>query len=267
MSDLKQLGWFRLYRSTQYNDVWKRDHVAWRVFEGLMMLCDRHTGEWKGGRFYLSDFCGLNPNTTYSAIKRLEKAKMVTLLSNNRFTTFYLCNWIEYQTLDNTSQQQLDNNSATTGQQLDNTLTIIKKREVRSKKEINKEVPTQRDDQSLIAHVVECQGMTKGFANYPKQLKFAKDIFQAGYTLEEAKAAATAMANDKWWKEHGFDLANLAQHIAKFHRAPQQLVYADDLPIIDQSYIDEQESKWNHYLELKAEKDRLLGGQRSVAND
>lgn len=211
MPDLKHLGWFRFYRSTQYNRIWKRDHSAWRVFEGLMMLCDRQTGRWEGGRFQLAEFCGLNPNTTYSAIKRLEKEEMLTLSSNNRFTTFYICNWIEYQTHDNTPSQQLDNNSSTTGQHSN------KKKELRIKKN---SIPADKSQEAsplfeLVDHVAKAQGI-KPFPSKQRQFQAAKQILAAGYTLEEAKVAAERMHADPYWRSRTFDVPALARHINRY---------------------------------------------------
>lgn len=74
------------------------------------------------GRFWASDELGLNSNTFYKALKRLEKKwHMVTLSGNNKSTDVWIVNWAKYQNnkrLGNT----FGNNKVTTGQQLGNTL-------------------------------------------------------------------------------------------------------------------------------------------------
>ncbi|MGI0060391.1 MAG: hypothetical protein ACREBJ_11560, partial [Nitrosotalea sp.] len=92
-------GWVKLYRSTLKNDIFLFDPTAWRVFEVLLLSCDRKTGSWKGGREDLSLLCRTagKSTTIYKATLRLEKAGMITKVSNSRFTTYYICNWELYQ--------------------------------------------------------------------------------------------------------------------------------------------------------------------------
>ena len=129
-------GWVKLHRQVMTNEVFRHDRTAWYVFEVLLLNCDQKTGKWSGGRFQLADLCSLNANTTYSALKRLEKAKMATLSSNTKYTTIYICNWKEYQTSSTLSV----NNGATTGQQRGNTLTRIENKELRTN--TRKQVPS-----------------------------------------------------------------------------------------------------------------------------
>lgn len=194
------------------------------------MLVNRHTGEWQGGRFVLSDFCAMNPNTTYAALKRLEKEKMITLSSNNKFTTISICNWFQYQSDDNTNRQQPDNNQITTGQQPDNTITRIKKEELRIKKDTTTQKdtdPKSNDYHELVEHVRTIQDL-RPYPSKARQYKAAKDILTSGYTLKEAKWAAKAMKLDRFWGQKTFDVVKLANHIQEFQKKGYQL-YLDEV--------------------------------------
>lgn len=129
-------GWVKLHRQVMTNEIFRHDRTAWHVFQILLLVCDKNTGKWSGGRFQLADLCNENPATTYKALKRLEKAKMVTLSSNNKYTTVYICKWKDFQDSGNTS----GNNKVTTGEQLGNTLTRIENKELRTN--TRKQVPS-----------------------------------------------------------------------------------------------------------------------------
>lgn len=189
MSDLKQLGWFRFYRSTQFNKIWKHDPTAWRVFEALMLLCNRHNGVWEGGRFQLSKFCSLKPTTTYQALKRLEKEKMVTLTSNNKYTIIYISKWIEYQSGDDTSERQQDDNRMTTKRQQNDTLTISKKKELRSKK-----------DMSFLFELIQIVNPKE--KPTPERQRALNGRLE-NYTNQEVLEAAVKFSKSDWHRKNG----------------------------------------------------------------
>ena len=119
---MENTGWIKLHRALISNKFLLRDTNAFVVFIRLLLLVDRKTGQWEGGRIQLGTWCGLNPMTAYKSAIRLQKAKMVTLSSNNKYTTFSICNWSKYQMIDNSD----GNNERTTGEQPENTLTRSK---------------------------------------------------------------------------------------------------------------------------------------------
>lgn len=110
-------GWVKLHRKTLDNKIFKHDPTAWRIFEYLLLVADRHTGKRDIGRFKLASELEMVPISLYKALKRLEMAKMVTLTSNNKYTTVYICNWEKYQDNDNNQS----NNKVTTEEQQSNT--------------------------------------------------------------------------------------------------------------------------------------------------
>lgn len=124
----------KLHRQVLDNDVFRNDQTAWHVFEVLLLIVDRKNASWSGGRFNLAGLCNINPSTLYKALLRLKKAKMVTLVSNNKYTTIHICNWLQFQDLGNS----FSNNKVTTGEQQSNTITRRKKKELRNN---NVEVP------------------------------------------------------------------------------------------------------------------------------
>ncbi len=96
-------GWIKLHRKMDENVFLMKDNTARLLFIDLLRLVDRNSGTLAGGRYQIAKLVNLKPVTLYKALKRLENAKMVTLVSNNRFTTIYICNWSSYQGDGNTS--------------------------------------------------------------------------------------------------------------------------------------------------------------------
>jgi len=121
-------GWVKLHRQFLENRMWQRDHNSVHLFCTILMLANKKTGTWSGGRKQLADWSGLSESATYRALKRLEKAKMCTLRANNKYTDIHICKWSEYQEQSNSTS----NNQRTTSEQPANTLTRIKNKEIRN---------------------------------------------------------------------------------------------------------------------------------------
>lgn len=123
-------GWIKLHQKVVDNEIWRRDRFAWHVFEFLLLKA--YNGKPQGtvvtSRYQIADMVGGNNNTIYKALKRLEKAEMVTTTATNKYTTVYICNWNEYQGGGN----QSGNNKVTTKQQQSNTLIRIKNKDIRN---------------------------------------------------------------------------------------------------------------------------------------
>jgi len=173
-------GWIKLHRKMLDNKFLKYDRTSWIIFVYLLLLVDKSNGKWEGGRFQLAEYLEINPNTLYKSLKRLEKAKMVTLDSNNKYTTYSIVNWHKYQ---GGSNNQI-NNQVTTDEQPSNTLTRSK--EV---KKNTKEV--------LIYY-------NKLFNKNLKSTKSFDDNFSywnETYTLKEIKKAFYNAKKDDYWKD------------------------------------------------------------------
>ena len=124
-------GWIKLYRKTLDNPVFRFDPTAWRIFELLLLLADRE-GVVVTSRKRLAQQVSNNENTIYKALMRLSVTGMVTLSSNNRFTTIHICKWREYQGVGNSKSNRFGNNQVTTGEQPSNSPSYIyKNKEVR----------------------------------------------------------------------------------------------------------------------------------------
>lgn len=122
-------SWVKLYRKINDNEI-IGDTNALQVFVWVLTNVDRTTGKVKVGRFWLSNILNLNPSTFYKALKRLEKKyKVVTLTSNNKFTTISLIHWAKYQSCSDEVTQS-GNNKVTTREQQSNTLQEVENREL-----------------------------------------------------------------------------------------------------------------------------------------
>jgi hypothetical protein len=83
---------------------------------GLQVI-DLVPGQFIAGRFKSSNELKMNPSTFYKYLKTLEKLQMIKLNSNNKMTIISVENWDKYQTEENKSCQQNNNNIATAYQQ------------------------------------------------------------------------------------------------------------------------------------------------------
>lgn len=90
-------GYVKLWRSIDQNELLENDNTAWVVFTKLLVRVDRKTGSYTTGRKKLANICNLNPNTLYSALKRLEASTILQQQSNKVSTTITICNWWTYQ--------------------------------------------------------------------------------------------------------------------------------------------------------------------------
>lgn len=119
-------GWIKLHRQILDNEVFRHDKTAWNIFETLLIIADAKTGSWSGGMFQLADLCGVNRNTLYKALLRLELTGMVNRSVNSRYTVYNISNWSIYQGDGKQSGKRPVNSQQTPG----NTLTRIKNKEL-----------------------------------------------------------------------------------------------------------------------------------------
>jgi len=138
-------GWFKLHRKILNNEIWRKDRNAWHLFETLLILANYETGVWEGGRITLSQYANLKPSTTYVALKRLEKHKMITLSSNSKYTVIHICKWHDFQTEDNSTY----NSKITAKQQQNNTIIINKEINNNKLSEVSTETSLDSFDNSL----------------------------------------------------------------------------------------------------------------------
>lgn len=127
--------WVKLYLKLQYNTVFNTDVTATYMFI-FCLLRAYPTGSFTIGRLQIENQTPIKGITAYKALKRLEKAQMVNMSSNNRFTTISILNWSDYQSVGN----NLSNNTVTTEEQLSNN-TVTHGNKNKKEKE-NKNIPS-----------------------------------------------------------------------------------------------------------------------------
>lgn len=71
--------------------------------------------------------------------------------------------------------------------------------------------------EEIVDYVTKAEGL-KPFASKDRQCKAAKQILQAGYTVNEAKQAIKRMAEDSYWRDKTFDTLALARHITRYSK-------------------------------------------------
>lgn len=130
--------WVKLYRKIGDNSV-MRDSKACQLFLWLLVHVDKKKGSFTCGRFQVSEELGLNSNTFYKVLKRLEKKyEIVTLSSNNKFTEISLLNWSKYNPYQERVTQG-GNNKVTTKEQQSNTKQDIKTIDIKTFTNVNKD--------------------------------------------------------------------------------------------------------------------------------
>lgn len=90
----------KLYRKTLENELLANDNTAYIVFTKILLRVDWQTGEMITGRYKLSKLTNLKPTTCYAALKRLEKARMVSLMTGRmttKYTKIKVLNWQKFQ--------------------------------------------------------------------------------------------------------------------------------------------------------------------------
>lgn len=119
-------GWIKLYRqlleSPIFNNekllkVWiwcllKATHKGYEQFVGKQLIYIK-AGQFVTGRKRASEELKLKEGTVYDYIKTLEKEKMLSIKSNNKFSIISITNWEKYQVEENESNNNLHNKSTT----------------------------------------------------------------------------------------------------------------------------------------------------------
>lgn len=172
-------GYIKLYRAIDDNELLANDNTCFVVFLKLLTHANRLNGTYTTGRFKLASLCNLNPNTLYSALKRLEASTMIQQQSNRTSTSITICNWAMYQ--------QDINNTSTIRQTNVNT-----KQEREREREINNTMSTSVDDSVLFYELVEILGFDKSRTKFlderKRKLKQRLKMFDAQTIKQAAKA-------------------------------------------------------------------------------
>lgn len=170
-------GWIRLHRQVLENEIFRHDRTAWHVFEVLLVLANKNTGQWSGGTYQLAELCGINKPTLYKAILRLEKANMINRVVNTRYTVYNIVNWCVYQADGKRSVNAKETQS--------NTLTRIKNKELRNSTNVllakpgNEEINKLFDYwQDKVGYPITSKTTLNRRAAYNLQRKYKDDVYK-----------------------------------------------------------------------------------------
>jgi hypothetical protein len=233
---MKDTGWIKLWRSLKDNPVMYDDKAS-RVLLWLFLLVDKTTGELEFGRYSLAREIKINDNTLYKVLKRLEKKyEIVTMSSNNQYTTIRFINWAKYQaskdTVTGTSNTQRNNNVTTEEQQSN---TITRNKEYKNKEDILSDKPKvsktyerlPEEKQQLlhrVAYYLEDTLDTK-IVNWGKAAKAVAMMQKAGYTEAQIKWTIKEMVKEEFYQDKGFDLMTVANNIDKYKAKARKALY------------------------------------------
>lgn len=93
-------GWIKLWRNADQHELLSNDNTAFVVFFRLLMKVDKSTGTYKTGRKKLATELNLKQGTLRGALDRLRQRNMIVWSSTNKMTTFSICNWQKFQSID-----------------------------------------------------------------------------------------------------------------------------------------------------------------------
>lgn len=169
-------GYIKLWRNLNKNEILANDNNALVVFIRLLTLVDRNTGSYITGRKKLAVFMNMNDRTLYGVLKRLERATMLQLNSNNNATTIYICNWHKWQQ---------DSNSSATETQT--------KRNTKQEGEKEKNIYKLTKNEEKVLSVLNSRTNRK-FRDIPKTAKQTMKKF----SIEEIDLALSRLIKDNW---------------------------------------------------------------------
>lgn len=166
--------WVKLYRKINSSTI-MRDATALQLFIWIMTNVDRHTGEVTFGRYIVGKELRTNPNTLYSALKRLvSKYKVVTISSTTEYTTIRLIHWAKYQS----GEELINTNDTSPSPTTHQPVTTIQ--EVENREYINNNEKNPKDfselKETLGIKEPTNGGITQEFQNQAMQLIDALNV-------------------------------------------------------------------------------------------
>ena len=131
---MENKSWIKLYRKLLHSPIFENEKALkiwiWclckATHKGMQQLVGQQiielqTGQFIFGREKASEELRMTESTVYKYMKLLEKLKMISIKSNNKFSVVTLENWEEYQ-----GEEQQKNNKVTTKEQQSNTNKNVK---------------------------------------------------------------------------------------------------------------------------------------------
>lgn len=222
--------WVKLYRKINLNSI-MGDPVALQLFIWVLTNVDKDTGEVDFGRYYVAKQLRVNPNTLYSALKRLvSKYKVCEISSTAEYTTIKLLNWAKYQPLKEAVNTN-DNNPSTTTQQPINTL--------QEERIENKEIKTSSARYLLDIPLEDVQAFIKKYNCTQNQLKSkAEELYN--YCLSKGKQYKDyrAFLSNAVRKDFGLRVASAIVNGADYIAQKEAELRTEKLPVIDIHKLD-----------------------------
>jgi|GEM_PF-1749687 len=137
-------GWVKLHRSILEWE-WYDDTNVFRLFIHLILTANYEDKKWRGkiikkGQLAtsvakLSEATGLTPKMVRGAIKKLEKSQDLVTKGANNYTLITVCNYSEYQSLENDEGKRKANEGQSKGEPQGNQRATTK--EVKKEEDIN----------------------------------------------------------------------------------------------------------------------------------
>jgi hypothetical protein len=182
-------GWFKIWRKIFNNEFLKRNDKAFKLFVWCISQADKDTHEFTTGRFQIEKATGIKAMSSYKTLKKLEKRKMVTLNSNNKYTIIHICKYKEYQ--EKVTQES--NNNVTTREQQRNT-----KQELRIENKNNTDNQTTKEAKELVEYYNQLSGKKlTSYLSLLENLKYWRSI----YSMLDIKEAFKNFLDDDYWKD------------------------------------------------------------------
>lgn len=194
-------------------------------------------GQFVFGRNKASHELGMNPNSVYKRIKKLEKLKNITIQSNNQYSVITICKWDTYQKKDKDKGQpnyQLSNNQVTSKEQLSNTYKNEKNE--KNEKKNTPPNPLKGEFDEFINHFNEIFNRTgnkkfRGTKSVQRQFNARR---KEGFALEEIKAAVVNLKQDDWHKKQGYANAT-PEYLTRPSRFEKFLIPPETHPKTDEA--------------------------------
>jgi len=200
-------GWVKLHRRLLNNKEIMRSDSAFKLFVTLLLLVDKRTGQWAGGRFQLAEMTSMHESKIYRTLIKLKNLQICTLEPNNKYTTISILNWHKYQenrTADRTTIEQQAEHS--------NKKNTTRIKNIYNKNE-NQIIQIHPEVKEIIGHYMEVYGI-KTLSKQTENIRAARDLLQ-DYGLDKVLKAID-MAHEASGQEYAPMIGNLSKLKEKY---------------------------------------------------
>lgn len=162
--------------------TYKPKHIKIKIGKGESIV-SLETGQFLFGRFSAEEDLCIDGSTIYKWMKKFEAENMIIMESNSHYTRVTICNWDEYQQLDDeevTAIQQPLNSQTTTNEQPCNT---------------NKKEKNTKEYKKLLLSEINADNFPELNPEHIEIAKSFQGLFQSN--LQEAGAATTIVDRAK----------------------------------------------------------------------